>query len=148
MTAVALFVEGQTELIFVEQLLFKMLGYQHLQIVRQEQHGEFFHDIGVRGAPPDNAQHVVLLSNCCCDGKVLSAMEERALLLRNQNYDRAIGLRDIHPEPTQELDGIYEETTARLALLPLPCEMVIAVREIEAWFLADSSHFTRLNAAL
>ena len=39
MTAVAMFVEGQTELIFVEQLLFKMLGYQHLHVELEEQFG-------------------------------------------------------------------------------------------------------------
>lgn len=148
MTSVAIFVEGQTELIFVEQLLFKMLGYQHLHIERLEQHGSFFYDIGVRGAPPSDARHRVTLNNCSSDGKVLAAIEERAALLRSQHFDRVIGLRDIYPNPTAELKEIYDETIKRLAALPIACEMVIAVREIEAWFLADSSHFTSLDAIL
>jgi hypothetical protein len=79
---------------------------------------------------------------------VLPAIEERAALLRNQQFDRVIGLRDIYPYPTSELAGIYEATVERLAALPIPCEMVIAVREIEAWFLADGKHFSVLNANL
>jgi len=148
MTAVAIFVEGQTELIFVERLLFEILGYQDLRIVREQQHGDIFHEIGVRGAPPENAEHLVLLSNCSCDGKVLPAIEERAPLLRNENFDRVIGLRDIYPIPTAELEEIHEEINGRLANMPLPCEIFIAIREIEAWFLADTGHFSRFRAAL
>lgn len=148
MTALAVFVEGQTELIFVEQLLFKMMGYQHLRVVLEFQHGDNFHQLGVRGAPEEDARHTVLLSNCASDGKVLPAIEERALLLRNAQYDRVLGLRDIHPEPSAELEEIYELTNERLAALPLPCEMIIAVREVEAWFIADHAHFPKVDATL
>jgi hypothetical protein len=148
MSAFAIFVEGQTELIFVERLLFEIVDYQGLRIVRETQHGGFYHEIGVRGAPPANACHNVLLVNCACDGKVLSAIEERAKKLRNAGYDRIIGLRDIHPRPTHELEEIYELTANRLVSMPLPCKLVFAVREIEAWFLADTEHFGHYNPLL
>ena len=32
--------------------------------------------------------------------------------------------------------------------MPLPCKLVIAVREIEAWFIADTEHFGRYNPLL
>jgi len=148
MTALAVFIEGQTELIFVEKLLFEMLGYQGLRIVREVQHGNFFHEIGARGAPDEDAEHTVLLCNCACDGKVLPAIEERAILLYNKNYDRVLGLRDIYPEPSEDLEEIYELIRERLMNLPLPCEMIIAVREVEAWFLKDTNHFAQINSAL
>jgi len=148
MSAFAIFVEGQTELIFVEQLLFKMFGYQGLRIELEEQHGGLYHEIGVRGAPPENAYYNVLLVNCACDGKVLSAIEERANKLRNAGYDRILGLRDIHPRPSDELEEIYALTAARLVSMPLPCKLIIAVREIEAWFIADTEHFGRYNPLL
>jgi hypothetical protein len=148
MSAFAIFVEGQTELIFVERLLFEILDYQGLRIELETQHGGFYHEIGVRGAPPANACHNVLLVNCACDGKVLSAIEERANKLRNAGYDRILGLRDIHPAPSDELEDIYELTANRLVSMPLPCKMVIAVREIEAWFIADTEHFGRYNPLL
>ena len=90
MSTIAIFVEGQTELIFVERLLFEMFGYQGLRIELEEQHGGFYHPIGIRGAPPENANHNVLLVNCASDGKVLSAIEERANKLRNAGYDRIL----------------------------------------------------------
>lgn len=148
MSAFAIFVEGQTELVFIERLLFKMLGYQDLRIERQTQHGGFYHEIGVRGAPPGNACHNVLLVNCACDGKVLSAIEERANKLLNAGYDRILGLHDIHPAPSDELEEIYELTANRLVSMPLPCKLVIAVREIEAWFIADTEHFGHYNPLL
>ena len=148
MSAFAIFVEGQTELIFVERLLFEIFGYQGLRIERETQHGGFYHEIGVRGAPPANVCHNVLLVNCACDGKVLSAIEERANKLRNAGYDRILGLRDIYPTPSDELEEIYELTANRLVSMPLPCKLVIAVREIEAWFIADTEHFGHYNPLL
>jgi hypothetical protein len=148
MSTFAIFVEGQTELIFVEPLLFKVLGYQGLRIELEEQYGGLYHEIGVRGAPPGNACYNVLLVNCACDGKVLSAIEERANKLRNAGYDRILGLRDIHPRPSDELEEIYALTANRLVSMPLPCKLIIAVREIEAWFIADTEHFVRYNPLL
>jgi hypothetical protein len=148
MSAFAIFVEGQTELIFVECLLFAIFGHQHLRIERQQQYGGLYHEIGIRGAPPANTFYSVLLVNCACDGKVLSAIEERAGRLRNAGYDRILGLYDIYPRPSDELEEIYELTANRLVSLPLPCKIVIAVREIEAWFIADTEHFGRYNPSL
>lgn len=148
MSTFAIFVEGQTELIFVERLLFKVLGYQGLRIELEEQYGGLYHEIGVRGAPPGNAYYNVLLVNCACDGKVLSAIEERASKLRNAGYDRILGLRDIYPRPSDELEEIYALTANRLVSMPLPCKLIIAVREIEAWFIADTEHFVRYNPLL
>lgn len=148
MSALAIFVEGQTELVFVERLLFEMFGYQGLRIELEEQHGWFYREIGIRGAPPENACHNVLLINCACDGKVLSAIEERANKLQHAGYERIIGLRDIYPAPSDELEEIYELIANRLVSMPLPCKIVIAVREIEAWFIADTKHFSRYNPLL
>jgi hypothetical protein len=148
MSAFAIFVEGQTELVFVERLLFEMLSYQDLRIVLQWQHGGLYHEIGIRGAPPENAYHNVLIVNCACDGKVLSAIEERSNKLRNAGYDLVLGLRDIYPAPSNELEEIYELTANRLVSMPLPCKIVIAVREIEAWFIADRGHFCRYDPLL
>ncbi|HBB18566.1 MAG: hypothetical protein A3J94_14725 [Syntrophus sp. RIFOXYC2_FULL_54_9] len=148
MSALAIFVEGQTELVFVERLLFEMFGYQHLRIERQQQHGGLYHEIGIRGAPPENAYHNVLIVNCACDGKVLPAIEERANNLRNAGYGRILGLRDIYPRSSDELEEIYELTANRLASMPLPCKLIIVVREIEAWFLADTEHFSYYNPLL
>jgi len=122
--------------------------YQNLRIELELQYGGLYHEIGVRGAPPENANISVLLVNCACDGKVLSAIEERARKLLNVGYDRILGLRDLHPRPSNELDEIDKLTANRLASMPLPCKIVIAVREIEAWFLADTEHFGRYNALL
>lgn len=148
MSTFAIFVEGQTELVFVKRLLFEMFGYQGLRIELEKQYGGFYHEIGVRGAPPENACYNVLLVDCACDGKVLSAIEERANGLRNAGYDRILGLRDIYPTPSDELEEIYELIDDRLVSMPLPCKLVIAVREIEAWFIADTEHFGRYNPLL
>jgi hypothetical protein len=118
-----------------------MLNYQDLRIVLELQHGDAFHEIGIRGAREEDAKHTVLISNCCSDGKVLPAIKDRALLLHNANYDLVLGLRDIHPYPSEDLEEIYELANEELSKLPLPCQLVIAVREIEAWFLKDHRHF-------
>ena len=57
-------------------------------------------------------------------------------------------MRDIYPAPSEELEEIYQLTVNRLVSMPLPCKIVIAVREIEAWFIADTEHFGRYNPLL
>lgn len=148
MSALAIFVEGQTEFVFVRQLLFEMFSYQRLRIELEEQYGGRYYKIGIRGAPPENACYNVLLVDCAHDGKVLSAIEERAKTLQKEGYGRILGLRDIHPEPSDELEEISGRIADRLVSMPLPCKMVFAVREIEAWFIADNEHFGRYNPLL
>lgn len=148
MSAFAIFVEGQTELVFVESLLFALFGYQGLRIEREEQYAGIYRNIGFRGAPPENTYHHILLVNCAHDGKVLPAIQERANKLRNAGYDRIIGLRDIYPRPNDELEEICGLIANLLVSMPLPCKIVIAVREIEAWFIADTEHFVLYDPLL
>ena len=95
MSRLAIFVEGQTELVFMERLLFELLGYQGLRVERERFTGDIFSKLSARGTPEDAAAHTVLIVDCTGDGNVLSAMLDRADRLQRAGWAAVIGLRDL-----------------------------------------------------
>ena len=92
----AIFVEGQTELIFVRDLLMKAYDYQNLYINCFELGSDgSFKDknspFGHKSA--DFYFQIVLVGN---DNSVLSAMLRREKWLEQQGFGRIIGLRDMY----------------------------------------------------
>ena len=143
----ALFVEGQAELVFVEKLLIELAGFHRISIERQVMHGGRVTHLSPRGTK--DGKFVALLVNCECDGKVKSAIQERRSALKDQGYRWILGLRDLRPEfKLNELGkasvGIRYGLDDDLAVI----DVIFAVQELEAWFLKETSHFMRISAAL
>jgi hypothetical protein len=148
MANITIFVEGQTELVFVERFLNAIFDYQGLHIELQEEIGKSIRSLGVRGPEPEDAKHNVVIVNCNHDGRVLSAIVSRAAKLHGQGVGHILGLRDLFPISKGEMNDLYLGAAQELEKLPLPSVITIAVMEIEAWFLSDTSHLAKIDPAL
>ena len=99
MKKLALFVEGQTEQIFVEQLLQYIAGDHGINIEKRRGFGG--RDQGrsfiTLSSPDGEAPFYILLVDSSNDGRVLSDIREEYEGLARQGYDKIIGLRDIYP---------------------------------------------------
>lgn len=145
---VAIFVEGQTELIFSERLLGEYLGYQNIEIRREREHGDRIVRLS-GGYENQHASIFILLVNCEGDDRVISAIENRSAALVRAGYDLAIGVRDLHPLPINKLSTLNANAIKIFgSLTGIRAELVVAVMEIEAWFLADSKLPLALSANL
>ncbi|HWB53708.1 MAG TPA: DUF4276 family protein [Tepidisphaeraceae bacterium] len=151
MKKLAVFVEGQTEHLFIEKLIREVAGAHRVRI-------EGIRCQGGRNVPrlytaitataPSGGEYYVLIFECSGDGHVLSVLRDRYASLMSEGYSLLLGLRDVYPIPDSEFANL-EATTAKL--IPsggLPAYLVFAKREIEAWFLAESAHLITIDARL
>lgn len=145
----AVFVEGQTELLFLERLLLELAGFHNITICREVLHGGHYRRLRSAGSRNGCEPYEALLVNCECDGKVKSAILERKNLLKAQGYSAILGLRDLYPEfDRSELTAVSDGLQAGLADPQVFVRIVLSVLEIEAWFLNEWTHLARISPVL
>ena len=151
MDKMAVYVEGKTEALFVKKLIEEIAG-DAVQIEYQEKRG------GGRAAPALNIitvtrsagqKYYVLLVDCGGDKEVNSRIRDDQASLTGAGHSKILGVRDVRPTflyadvPTVEA-GFRRGVNPSLA----PVEFILAVMEIEAWFLAETTHFARIAPAI
>jgi len=156
----AIFVEGQTELITVRELLLKKIYY-----VVSIECRTLFKNGELRKAPYDfdnpNAQFHFQIINVGNDNAVLSRILRREKLMWSVGYERIIGLRDMYSRAyrdfspqkidhkiTQKFIDEANKTIKNKSQCPEKIIMCFAIMEIEAWFLGMYQIFERIDQRL
>ena len=152
---IAFFVEGQTEQIFIARLVKEILGSQYTNITLKQYRG------GTNAPKTEivrscidstkKARYEVLISDCGADNRVKSEIMDNMSNLKESNYSMLIGLRDLYPLPMSD----YDKLKKGLNYLPnhlraeqCHFEIVVAVRELETWFIAETNHFRKVDRRL
>jgi hypothetical protein len=148
MKKIAIFVEGQTEQIFVEKLLTE-IAHEHnitISVERKTNKNEFTVLKGFE--PNEDKRYYVLIKDCrggglvsCVRSDILEAYDRMII----ENYENIIGLRDLYPIPIAETQK-FEDTINDG--LPEKVKLCFAIREIEAWFIAEYKHFSKIDNRL
>ena len=147
---VSIFVEGQTERIFVEKLLDEYLSVQNFTIESRRLIGETAIRLAVR-IVDGKAPLYILIFDVGGDGGLTSAILERGKNLLDQSgYSFLLGLRDLYDIPREDKEKTYRQTEERLLKEGLDgkVKIVFSVMEIEAWFLAEYSVFEKIDKKL
>ena len=159
MTKVAIFVEGQSEQIFIRHLLLRTMDCSKVSFTCLRLYAG--KTIPARfDYPNPHAEMSFLIVNVGQDEKVLSEIKEREEDLIKQGFDRIIGLRDMYSEKylkrspsgidnsvtTAFIDG-WNSTIQRMSK-PSKIKIHIAIMELEAWFLGIYDIFKRINSIL
>jgi hypothetical protein len=143
---IAIFVEGQTELIFVREYLLKKHNYRIAVECRtlfsDSDYKETKYDF-----PNDESDVHISIINVGNDVAVLSRIKKRENHMWESGYDKIIGLRDMYSKAYKEeskvindevtrkfVDG-YNEQIGKMTK-PENIKFYFAIMEIEAWFLA------------
>jgi hypothetical protein len=142
----AIFVEGQTEQIFVERLVREIAKEDDIDLHTKTLSSNRF--LSLATLPSTTKPFFVLLYNCENDEKVKSVILEQLPMLRTKNYQAVIGLRDLHPRALKDLPGLKQGLAYGLPTLNPPCEIFIAVMETEAWFLQEKEHYAKIDPRL
>lgn len=154
MNKIAFFVEGQTEQIFINRLVRYLLNPKFTTIIQKKVSGG-------RNAPKSemtihrsinlSPKHEVLIVNCGSDNKVKSEMIDNMKNLENNGFKYIIGLRDLYPLELHELPKLEKG----MAYMPLRFrhtsivfDVLLAIREIEAWFLSEPTFFSKIDSDL
>jgi len=154
MKKIAFFVEGLTEQMFVEQLLLEAANAHDIVIEKRKAFGGgascFPRRLRLIEAvkPTTDAKYYALIVDCATDSRVKSDIRERYDGLCRANFSSVVGLRDVYPNTRDQIPRLRRNLGYGIPTRPIPVAIILAIMEIEAWFLAEQSHFARIAPQL
>jgi hypothetical protein len=148
----AVFVEGQTEQMFVSKLIAEIAGEKKVIIEEQKAtHAKsgLRQFTQIRGtAVLKNQEYYVLIRDCGSETTVQSDIRDSCEGLARASYILILGLRDVYPKLALEIPLLERGMKYGIPTKFMPIKIILAVMEIEAWFLAEDTHFVRVHPAL
>ena len=89
-------------------------------------------------------EYFILIYDCGGDTAVRSYVVDQQTSLIKNGYNKIVGIRDLYPltDLAKLKIGLQYGVKTKIDI-----SFVIAVRETEAWFLAETNHFFKLNPA-
>lgn len=164
MRKVAIFVEGQTEQIFVRECLLRLWDYHNIQLECRTLFTDHQYNHAEYDFPNPGAGFHFEIINVGNDNAVLPRILRREQYLWNQGFELILGLRDMYSRDYRELNAdrpgkINPELIQRFlqgtattinekSIRPDKIVIHFAIMEVEAWFLGMYQYFARHHAAL
>lgn len=151
MRKLAIFVEGQTEQIFVREFL-KSFASQHSIIIDEAVIGgkkKIRKVTLIKTQPPSQeTKFYILIYVSGQDESVTSDIRDQHFSLTENGYEKIIGLRDLYPRTISEKPTLEKNLKYFLPKTGIPIHLIFAIMETEAWFLAEWKHFQKINSSL
>jgi hypothetical protein len=150
MKRIAIFVEGQCEQLFIENLIKEIAGTKHISIIKQKASGgrkkgsRNFTEIT---AEAKNAQYFILIIDCSTDNRVKSDILEQYESLSNAGYETIIGIRDVYPEFIyDEIPKLRHKLMEKIPAGKITVLFILGVMEFESWLIAEYTHFPKIDS--
>lgn len=156
MYKIAFFVEGKTEMLFVERMIAQFAHPNPVIIQMTEARGGgqdgrvplSYKTIGIT-KQPTNEQFYVLICDCGGEENVKPRISEEHANLHNQGYELIIGIRDVRPNfDVATLPDLRRIMKTALDEKLVPVMFILPLAEVEAWFLSEHTHFSRINPSI
>jgi len=152
MNKLAIFVEGQTEQLFAEKLVLEVAGENKVRIEKRKVTGgttcqrrmKLIEAVKV----DSGEEYYVLIVDCGGDDSVKSRIIEEYDSLARADYKAIIGIRDVYPIPRADIPKLVANLPLYVKTKPILVHFILAIMEIEAWFLAEHTHFERIDNRL
>ena len=160
MRKTAIFVEGQTELIFVREYLLRFFEYQNIDLQCRTLFSDGKYESAEYNAPNAEAGFHFQIINVGGDTAVLSRLLKREDHLWKAGYEKIIGLRDMFTEAYLNLSRTIDaKINARFlaasqkainerASHPEKISLCFAIMETEAWMLGMLEVFEKIDKKL
>jgi hypothetical protein len=140
-------------MIYVEKLIKEIAGQNRVLIEQRKIQGGS--SVGrtveiIKAAKPATGeQYFVLLVDCGGDESVKTRIMEEHENLTKSGYARIIGLRDVRPRFTHaEIPRLERGLRTYIRTSRTPVTFILAIMEIEAWFLSETTHFQRIDPSI
>jgi len=149
MRRLAVFTEGQTEQIFLQRFIEHVGGAKKIQFdLASVPTNPVLAKLVSRDPNLPAPRYFVLLYNCQNDDRVKSEILAQRESLTKAGYDLILGVRDLYPQPLSNLASVKLNLKTRVPTAGVPIHILLAVSEIEAWFLQDETHYQKVDARL
>ncbi|MHC6202239.1 DUF4276 family protein [Breznakiellaceae bacterium SP9] len=151
MKKIALFVEGQTERIFVSELLSHLFS-EHKKVIKTHKMRKLYHNVTIETLVTDEPkEYYIVIYDCGTDDKVKSDILDNYQKLEKSGFNCIIGLQDFF-NPQRKKKGMTVQQLQKGLNFGLeqviPTEIFLAVQETEAWFIAEETHYSKISSAL
>lgn len=145
-------VEGQTEQVFLQKFIEKLVVLGGLSIQLKKLHaGQLIH-VSNRGPSPEDCTHLVQIINVQGDDTVNSYISENLHNFKKKGVHAIYGLRDrfTGSAAKKKIEPVaVDEWTARQSIdFNLDVQVTIALEEVEAWFLSVPCFFHNYHPSL
>lgn len=159
MEKVAVFVEGQSELIFLRNILFHLIDPSKFSFRCLRLHAEREHDVEYTYTSP-RAEVYFQIINVGNDEKVLSAIKDRVPFLFNKGFSKIIGLRDLLSKTyrgenggkiNEGLNQKYIDKAQGIVATLTDAHRIhlhFSIMELEAWWLSMYNLLAKINNVL
>lgn len=153
MKRLAVFVEGYTEVLFIEKLVVEIAGINNVVIEKNRISGgsNVPKTIIQLEAKKNitNEKYYVLIVDCGGDHQVKARINEEHENLTKAGYQKILGIRDVRPDYSlPEIPKLEEGLRKYIKTKLIPVDFILAVMEIESWFLAEHNHFKEIDSSL
>lgn len=152
MRKMAIFVEGQTELYFMDRLLKEIVSERNLQLVLMKARGgnqsiRAFNIVQNNNVGLDKDFYIQIVDSGA-DNAVASDIRDNYQNLIQRGFTSIIGLRDVYPISRGDIPKLRRGLQSNFPVTPITVLLILGVMEVEAWFLAEHSHFERVHPNL
>ncbi len=153
MKKLAVFVEGQTEQLFVEKLLEEAAGRNQIYIEKRQAFGgqstkrkfKILH----ASVQNSNQKYFAQIVDCGADNRVKSDVVDRYDGLAAQGFDTIIAIRDVYPDVAyKDISTLRTGLRYKVKTRPLEVVFVLGVMELETWFISEHTHFQKIHPSL
>ncbi len=145
-------VEGQTERIFVEKFIEVVAGTLAYSVTSNEHHGDSLVQVFSRSnAPVGRADYVINIIDVGNDERVRSYVDDENIeVFINKGFQGVYGLRDYYTGNNSQVNLSYnsKKDNELRDKWGLNVEVVVAVQEVEAWFLSVPEFFAAYDNSL
>jgi hypothetical protein len=156
MRKLAIFVEGYTELLFIDRLICEIAERRHIAI-----HHRTIRGGGKKSGIPKKIIELqtpestvdqtlyFLIVDCGGDELVAQRIREEHESLTKNGYEKIVGLRDVFPKFSHaDIPRLKRGLRYGIKTGLTPVQFLLSVMELEAWFLAEYNHFLNLDETL
>ena len=158
MKKMVVFVEGGTESSFVEKLLLEIAGEKNIRIQKHKSRGggKYRKTTSLVGKSGETGitKYFARIVDCGGDERVRSVLVENYTSLCSEKFEMIIGLRDVRGDVEGEkrtfadVPRVGRWMSHGVPTTPIKPLFILAVMETEAWFLAEHTHFARINPSI
>jgi hypothetical protein len=149
----AVFVEGYTEVLFLKNLISQIILRKKVSIrairILGGTNTPRRTEVLVADGTDTEAEYYVLIVDCTGDETVKTRILEEHESLTKGGYSLIIGIRDVFPQfSANEIPRLEQGLRTHVRTSLTPVIFILAVMEVEAWFLAEHTHFAKLKPPL
>lgn len=156
MRKIAFFVEGASEVLFIEKLITEVAKPNDVYVTKKKIRGggksgvtpkRFTEYEGVRESSGEN--FYVLIYDCGGDKLVATRIKEEHSNLTHAGYEQIVGVRDVRPDfEKNEVPKLEFHMNSVVDKALAPVVFILSTMEVEAWFLAEYNHFEKIHPEL